>query len=328
MPMKKLVFLFLVLILCLCGCGDLDAMFSKNPYRDEIVLPTTPPLATELPAVFEPSEQAGEPEEAVPVGTTAPWETEFDEAGYTVIKDDFDGGVAYCWNKGYKNGRQVVYFDNGITEDSYFYPSGGMSHCCIWYADGSYSQTRWLDNGEVHTMPDGTKVSGMGTMCYSKTIQADGSYEETHFNSEGLVEVMIRQQADGLYEETQYNSEGLPKVMVHRLADDLYEECRFYPNGNPSKQIRMDSAAETYYEQDFYENGMPKWIQSQTPSEEREERYDEEGYLTYVHIQRTDYELEILTDASGKVVQVIENGQSIEDPAALNVYIESYNFQN
>lgn len=280
--MKKLVFLFLVLILCLCGCGDLDAMFSKNPYRDEIVLPTTPPLATEPPAVSKPSEQAEEPEEAVPVGTTAPWETEFDEAGYTVIKDDFDGGVAYCWSKGYKSGRQVVYYDNGITEDSYFYPSGSMSHCCIWYADGSYSQTRWLDNGEVHTMPDGTKVSGMGTMCYSKTVQADGSYEE----------------------------------------------CRFDPNGNLSKQIRMDSAAETYYEQDFYENGMPKWIQSQTPSEEREERYDEEGYLTYVHIQRTDYELEILTDARGKVVQVIENGQSIEDPAALKVYIESYNFQN
>lgn len=318
------------LTLCLCGCSNVDAMLSRNPYKEEIVLPAIPTQAPNLPTVPQSSEEADadHPQEEVPAGTIAPWETEFNEADYTVKKEEFGEGVAYCWSKGYKNSRQVVYYDNGITEDTYFYPSGGWSHCCSWYADGSYSETRWLDNGEVHTMPDGTKVSGIGTICYSKNIQADGSYEETQFNSEGLVEIMIRQHADGLYEETQYNSEGLPEFIVRRLADDLYEEYRFYPNGNLSKQINDDSAAETYYEQDFYENGMPKCIKSQTPSEEREERYDEEGYLTYTHIKQADYEMEILTDESGKVVLVIENGQTIEDPAVLAQYAKDYHFKN
>ncbi len=282
--MKKCIALFLILTLCLCGCSDVDVMFSKNPYKEEIILPTIPTQVSNLPTISQNSEETDteDTQEEVPSGTVAPWETEFDEAGYTVIKDEFGEGVAYCWNKGYKNGRQVVYYNDGRIEDTYYYPSGAWSHCCSWGSDGSYSEVRWLDNGEVNIMPDGTKVSGMGTLCYSKTIRTDGSYEEMHY----------------------------------------------YPNGNLSKQITEDPSAEAYCELEFYENGMQNYAKYQTPSEEREERYDEEGFMTYLHTKQADYELEILTDDSGKVVKVIENGQTLEDPAALDQFAVGYNFRD
>ena len=59
---------------------------------------------------------------------------------------------------------------------------------CVYHADGSYSEIRRLDNGDVETMPDGTKISGWGTVFYIKTINGDGSWEETQFNSEEIAE--------------------------------------------------------------------------------------------------------------------------------------------
>ena len=278
--MKKYIAVFLVLALCFCGCSVKEVLL---PPEEEIVLPAIPiPVpAQKLPALPEDGGDQGT--ESKQTAEKYPWDTEFDPTGYTVWKENFDEGRAITWAKGHKNGRSLVYYNNGSIEDSYFYPSGARSHFCIYNADGSYSEIRWMDNGDVVIMPDGTKLSGLGTVFYVKNINTDGSWEETQYNSEESAEYRFCQFADGTYQEYQY-----------------------YENGNFRKIITGDPAAGTY----------------------QEETYDEEEFLTYFHMKIADREIEMFTDENGKLVKVIENGQIIEDSAALAQYVTSYNFRN
>ena len=117
----------------------------------------------------------------------------------------------------------------------------------------------FLDNSYTETTEDGSKVMHMGTQVFSKNINADGSWEETHCNYDGIARLTVRQNADG---------------------------------------------------------------------SSQEERYDEEGFMTYYHTKQADYEIELLADESGKLVQAIENGQTIEDPAILAQYAAGYHFRN
>lgn len=261
--MKRVIVLVLVITFCLYGCSAKDIL-PGNPYEDEIVLPSIPTQTSgqNQPTMPQYGEDPGgeDTQAAAPEGNTYPWEVEFNETGYTVRKEEFNEGKAFTWIKGYKKGRSIIYYNNGTIEDSYYYPSGAMSHLCRWMQDGSYTEARWLDNGDVASiMPDGTTISGMGTLFYRITINTDGSSEETQLNSQGMVELMIRRFPDGSYQES---------------------------------------------------------------------RYDSEGFVTYVHMKNADYELELLSDENGKLIQAIENGQMIEDPAALEQYVTGYNFRN
>ena len=71
-----------------------------------------------------------------------------------------------------------------------------------------------------------------------------------------------------------------------------------------------------------------KYKKHLTSVDEQEERYDEEGFMTYFHKKCADYEIEMITDEKGRLVQAIENGQTIEDPTALAQYVTGYNFRN
>ena len=149
--MKKTIAIFLVLTLCLCGCSEKEIIS-----REEIVLPSIP---TPMPAQNQPTMPQDtanfddEDTEAVhPAGETHPWETEFIEAGYTVRKEDFDGGRAVTWIKGYKKGRSIVYYDNGRIDDSYYYPSGAISHNCHWDDTETLRKSETAVRGDQHVI--------------------------------------------------------------------------------------------------------------------------------------------------------------------------------
>lgn len=326
--MKKHIAVLIIFALCL----GLSACGAETGKAEEIVLPSipTPMPVQNLPTMPEDSgdQDPEDTQAADPAEKKYPWEEEFDPTGYTVRKGEFGEGRTISWIKGYKNGRSIVYYNSGMIEDSYFYPSGALSHTCVYYADGSYSEVRRLDNGDVVTLPDGTKISGLGTVFYIMTINADGSWKETQYNSEEIPELEIRQLADGSYQEIRYNSAGVSVHEITRGLDGYYYEILWYDNGDINKIITDDPAAGTYMEEIYYENGQLKHKKSQTSDEEQEARYDEEGFLTYFHTKLADYEIELIVDGSGKLVKAIENGQTIEDPTALAQYVTSYNFRN
>ena len=227
--MKKTVAIFLVLALCLCGCSTEEILAKEG-----IVLPAVPTqmAASNLPTAPQGSASLDDENTGAdaPTGETYPWETEFNEAGYTILKEEFGQGKAVTWINGYKKGRSIVYYNNGLIEDSYYYPSGAMSHMRAWHGDGSYSESRWRDDGDVVTMDDGTKISQLGTFFYSKTIYADGSWEETQLYSEGIIEYMIRQFADGSYQEERYYESGQLKYSISQTPNEA-QEYRYDEDG-------------------------------------------------------------------------------------------------
>lgn len=280
--MKKIVVIFVVLILCLCGCGTNDIMATE-----ELVFPEIPTqmAAADLPTVpqgdTDMKEETAEAEK--PAGEAYPWDKEFPEADYKIHKEIFGGGRAFAWMKDYEKGRQVIYYNNGDVEDTYYYPSGFMSHQYWWGADGSYTEFHWLDNGYIETKENGTQVSHLGTTVYCKQIAADGSWYEIYRNAEDIQVLDIYQYSDGRYQEN-----------------------RYYETGELSQCISHDPTAETY----------------------REEWYDKEGFLTYYCVKGAEYELELISDESGKLVEAVENGQPMEDPDALAKFAGDYNFRS
>ena len=151
---------------------------------------------------------------------------------------------------------------------------------------------------------DGSISMHLGTQIHSKTINADGSYQET-LNS----------------------PEGLPVYEITQSADGCYNEIRYHSSGNPSKCIYSDPPAGIYYEESTYENGQMKYQISQDPHIVQETRYDEDGFMTYFHWKSADNELELFSDENGKLVKAIENGQTIEDPDTLLLLFGSYGFK-
>lgn len=280
--MKRIVAAFVVIAMCLCGCSTNDILATE-----EIVFPEMPTQmsAANLPTI--PRDNADlneETTEAVePAGETYPWDKKFPEADYTIHKEVFGGGRAFAWMKDYEKGRQVIYYNNGDVEDTYYYPSGFMSHQYWWGADGSYTEFHWLDDGYTGTQEDGTKFTHLGTTVYCKNIAADGSWREFWRSADDVLVLEIYQYSDGRYQEN-----------------------RYYETGERSKSISNDPTAEIY----------------------QEEWYDEEGFLIYCRVKSAEYELELISDESGKLVRAVENGQSIEDPAALAKFAGDYNFKN
>lgn len=300
--MKKVIFMLLILAMCcgLCACST----------EAEIVLPTkpqqmaVPSLPARAPQNDEDAASEGT-ESAEPTGDTYPWEGEFREEDYDrfegVIENDAD---IITWKE---NGfmsqtrRKLTYWHNGDIEDTYYYPSGNISHSYWYGADGTYWEAHYLDNGYIE-IDGNSSMMYTGTNIYFKEIYPDGSYREHH-----------------------RDNDGTPTFSIELDANGVYTECRYYKNGNYSKIITSDPVSGTYQEEEYYENGNMKYIKNQTPENTVEEQYDEEGYHTYFYSKNADWEIELTADETGKLIRVVENGETIEDPERLAQYAQGYN---
>lgn len=300
--MKKIIAYMLALVLCLglCACGG-DSIEVPTRPAESIVTPTRPESAA------TPEDAAAEAVEGVTESTESkyPWEVEFREEDY--VKFNFtapNGDKIVTWREGSVMGmeRRNLYewADTGIISDSYYYPSGNLSHEYTWYPDGSYSEVCLLDDGYYD---QATGTTYYGTIVYQKNIYSNGSEDEQYFYENGNPARMIAVSADGYFSDTEY-----------------------YENGNVKRSVYEDTAG-NYSEQECYEDGMLKYFKTQSPEYTNEEHYDEEGYRTYFYSKDANWEWELVADETGALVKVVENGEVKEDAATLAQYAKDYNFR-
>lgn len=300
--MKKIIAYMLALVLCLglCACGG-DSIEVPTRPAESIVTPTRPQsAATPEDTATEAAEETTETTEG-----RYPWEVEFREEDY--VKFNFtapNGDKIVTWREGSVMGmeRRNLYewADTGIISDTYYYPSGYVSHSYTWNPDGSYYESHLLDNGYCD---QATGTIYHGTLIYQKGVYPDGTVSEDFFDENGNPARMIAVSPDGIFSDTEY-----------------------YENGNVKRYVYEDTAG-NYSEQECYEDGMLKYFKTQSPEYTNEEHYDEEGYRTYFYSKDANWEWELVADETGALVKVTENGVAIEDPAIIAQYAQSYNFR-
>lgn len=306
--MKKIISLLLAcaLFLGLCACNSKDVLVNMGVLEKEVepvILPDVPEQIT-LPTVSATDETRPGTEAVDSTGETYPWEAAFDETGYDLHEERFNMGRTVTWHKNFMPYRQVTYYDSGRIVDTYSYPSGLPSHSYTWEEDGSYYETRYLDNGYYETKEDGAITSHLGSVIFFKDIRPDGSWSESHYDENETPTYSICVETDGSRRETYY-----------------------FENGNISKEISDIPTSGEHTETVYFEKGSVKYSKIQTQEYTQEEQYDEEGYRTYCYSKDANYEIELTADEAGKLVKVIENGIEMEDSATLTWYAQNYNFR-
>lgn len=301
--MRKIIAYILVLTLCLglCACGGDSSIEVPTRPAESVITPTRPEsVAAPENSAADAAEEATESDEG-----KYPWEVEFREEDY--VKFNFtapNGDKIVTWREGSVMGmeRRCLYewAEDGTISDSYYYPSGNKSHEYTWYPDGSYVEFGLLDDGYTDL---GTSTTYNGTVVYQKNIYPDGTVSEQSFYENGNPARMISISPDGIFSDT---------------------EC--YENGNVKRSVYEDTAG-NYSEQECYENGAIKYVKNQSPEQTNEEQYDEEGYRTYYYTKSAEYEMECISDETGKLVKVIENGEVKEDAATIARCAADYNFR-
>lgn len=350
--MKKIIVSLMLLALCLslCACGGESAELPTRPAQTGTPkLPAMDSVPGETRSSSEPSAPADGTESAE---GKYPWEVEFNEKDYVKFNVTAPGGEKITtWKEGSMFGterRYLCQYPNGDILDEYYYPSGNASHCYEWGADGSYSESHYLDNGYTDL---GEMKTYVGTTIYQKNIYPDGSWNETHCDENGTVTYSASLDTEGTHweyysfedgtsrdvsnnpntgkhAESEYYANGnMKKSISHDPEAGVYSEYECYENGNVKKSVYKDAATEYCSEQEYYENGKFKHIKSQSAEDTSEERYDEEGYRTYYYSKNADWEIECIADESGKLVKVTENGTVYEDAATLAQWAANYNFR-
>lgn len=318
--MRKGIAVLVIFALCLglCACGG-SAESIEQPTKPQQSLPIEAPKN----AAAEESAEAQDP-----TGETYPWETEFNEEDYVKFEITAPKGEKITtWREGTIFGREVreIYeWTDGTISDSYYYPSGNKSHSYTWGADGSYSESHYLDNGY---MDQENQIIYTGTVVYEKNIQADGSAREFFSNENGVLTHSVVQQADGFYADTYYFENGNPsKHVYYDPATGEQGEQEYYENGNLKYSV-YKNATGYCSEQEYFDNGSLKYSKNQSPEYTMEDCYDEEGFRTYFYSKDANHEIEMITDESGKLIKYVENGTAYENEDIPDGVAESYNFR-
>jgi len=322
--MKKSIVILIMCALCfgLCACGS---------SAESIELPTKPQqmAAPSLPAEDPRNGTAEEHTEAQnPTGKTYPWEVEFNEEDYVKFEITApQGDKIITWREGTilgREAREIYEWPDGTISDSYYYPSGNKSHSYTWSADGSYSESHYLDNGytDLENM-----ITYTGTTIYEKNIGADGSWSEFRCNENGIPMFSASMEADGAYREAYYFENGnMSKSFYDNPNTGEHREEAYFENGNIKHSAYKD-ANKSYSEQEYFDNGSLKYSKNQSPENTMEEQHDEEGFLTYFYSKDANYEIELIADETGKLIRFIENGTVYENDAIPDWVAGSYNFR-
>lgn len=271
-------------------------------------------------------------------------ETSFDENGNVTseITRQPDGSFYerhYSSDGDYEKTRGA----DGSSSETWYYPSGNISKTINAQANGDWYETHYLDDGYV----DENGALCSGTVCYSKTILANGEESELICDENGINQMTWVRRADGSYSEYRYkdgklssakdeNADGSGSEMVYdengklillktKGIDGSTSETTFYENGNFKSSV-FDDPAGGRAEQEYYENGIEKRTLIQNATYTEEMHFDEAGYCTYRYFNG-EYTEECIADETGKLVKYIFNGQVTEDAATLAQKAQAYNFR-
>ncbi len=317
--MKKGIAVLIMFALCLglCACGG---------SAESVELPTKPVVSENQPANTA-SGEAGETTESTE--DKYPWEIEFREEDYFPLKITAPNGEKITsYRIGGIFGMEVRYYceyPNGDICDEYYYPSGNKSHSYTWGADGSYSESYYLDNG--YTDPE-KQIIYMGTVVYEKNIEADGTESELVCDENGNLTFSAHKEANGTYSEYYYFENGnMSKSFYDNPNTGEHEEGEYFENGNIKRYVLDNSSTGESSHQEYFENGNFKYNKNQSPEYTQEERYDEEGFHTYWYSKDANYEIELIADETGKLIRFVENGTVYENEAIPDWVAGSYNFR-
>ena len=164
-------------------------------------------------------------------------------------------------------------------------------------------------------------------------IEPDGSRTETRNNIDGSLVSIYENPATGEYIETEFSKDFVRiREKGYIPSRDKHVETEYYENGNLKWSHVQEPSSGVTSEQEYYENGNKKWMKTSHPQEEREAKYNEEGYCTYYHstsrLKNGDpYEIECIGDEAGKLIRIIENGEETDDEKLFDLCIGSYNFR-
>ena len=193
---------------------------------------------------------------------------------------------------------------------------------------GKSVQTYYDENGDmVQTYYD--EAGNTIVVC----IATDGSRTETRNNIDGSVVCIYDNPVTGEHTEMEFSVGMIPiRQKSHDPSIDRYTEVEFYENGNLKWSKVQEPSSGVTSDQEYYENGNRKWIKTSHPDEEREARYNEEGYCTYYHsssrrVNGKPYEIECFGDETGKLIRILENGEETDDEKLFDLCIGSYDFR-
>lgn len=320
--MKKCIVFLIVFQLCLglCACGGSKNSIELPPIPQQMA---TPSLPTEAP------EENAEAQDST--AGKYPWEMEFREEDYEKFQfTSPEGDKVTSWREGTiygREAREIYEWTDGTISDSYYYPSGNISHSYTWCADGSYEECHYADTSLSEMNEDGIETIYI-TKLYSKAIRSDGSWSEFYNNENGIPVFSASMSADGTYWEAYYFENGDCSKEISDMPSSGYRsEREYYENGVCKKYTASNSQAGEYTLIENFENGNMKYCKIQTQGSIQEERYDEESFRIYYYIKENDTETELITDESGKLVKYVENGTVYENENIPDWVAESYNFR-
>lgn len=321
--MKKITAILLILALChgLCACGGKDIELPTKPVQAAVPNQSASVPQSNTDAAVESSEAID------PTGETYPWEAEFNGEDYISFEMEAPNGDKFAtWREGSIFGterRNLYEWTDGNIEDSYYYPSGNCSHSYMWYADGTFVEQHFLDDGYIDLEK---KMTVSGTVVYFKQINPDGTWNETHCDENGKVTYSASLDANGAHWESWTLEDGTIRDVLDDPSTGVHSESEYYANGNIKRSVYKDAAG-NYTEGEYYENGNLKYMKNQSPENTVEERCDGEGFRTYWYSRNENWEIELISDETGKLVKVIENGTEVQDPAIIAQYARDYNFK-
>ena len=217
----------------------------------------------------------------------------------------------------YENGsektRNAYYPDNGLNSLLEYYENGNVAHSLMKYDDGYTNEEKINEIGYTvyyydsnlkaeffaNDMGELVKYVKNGTVYEGNAIPDEGHSVFNQIRDVPAEDVSTVQGADG------------SSTTTTTYADGSSQSTSVNADGSYTNQsISADGAECT---EEYYPSGTLKHVIIKAADTYQETYYDEDGYYTYYYQSVPGWTLEITTDETGKVNQVLVNGKAQTD---------------
>ena len=259
------------------------------------------------------------------------WETDEWPDG-TIVKSRYTGRGMLLEqiqdNEATGNHVEITYYENGNekTHDAY-YADHGLNSLIEYYENGSvkYSLMEYDDGTKVEE-----KINEAGYTTYYRCIGdginweffADDTGELVKYVKDGTVYEGNAIPTDARNTFNQVRKVPAEGTTTSQSEDGSSTTTTTYADGSSqSSSVNADgsytnqsiSADGSEYTEEYYPSGKLKHVVIKSADTYQETYYDEDGYYTYYYQSVPGWTMEITTDETGKVNQVLVNGKAQTD---------------